>query len=123
MLYKHDPECSISAAAYQELAHLAHPVVLVDVAHHAPLAQAVAARTAVAHASPQVIVLWHGQGVWTASLWEITQRAVADALRQVPAGDAAPSETMPPSGGDDAFVGRALGDDTATGGSTGTQRD
>jgi bacillithiol system protein YtxJ len=122
VLYKHDPECSISAAAYQELAQLAHPVALVDVAHHAPIAQVIAARTAIPHASPQVIILRRGHGVWTASLREITRPTVADALQQAVAGDATPTETTPEIGGDDAATGRALGEDPATGGSTGTER-
>jgi bacillithiol system protein YtxJ len=42
----------------------------------------VAARTGVRHESPQAFIIRNGQSVWTASHWNITSDAVADALRE-----------------------------------------
>jgi len=78
--FKHDPTCSISAAAYQELARLQHAVALVDVGQHHQLAQAIAARTGIAHQSPQVIVFDDGQPIWSASLYDITTTRIEQAM-------------------------------------------
>lgn len=120
IVFKHDPFCPISAAAHQQMEQIARPVVLVDVAHNDNLAQEIAARTGIEHESPQVILLWHNQAAWSASHYDITQEAVNEALREVSGGETSQAESMRELGGDDALMGRGLGDDTAAGGSTGT---
>jgi len=57
----------------------AHPDVqayLMDVRAERPLSQQVATRTGVRHESPQVIVLWRGAAVWSASHDDITAGAI-----------------------------------------------
>ncbi len=80
VLFKHDPYCSISAAAYRELAKLPDEVRMIDVAHDAPIARAVAERTGVRHESPQVIVLRDGAAVWHTSHFRISAQTVANAI-------------------------------------------
>ncbi|CAA9534562.1 MAG: hypothetical protein AVDCRST_MAG73-1256 [uncultured Thermomicrobiales bacterium] len=85
VLFKHDPFCSISLVAYQEVANLGRDVAVVDVARAKALAKDVAKRTGVRHESPQVIVLRDGAAAWDASHWDITANAIADALADGPA--------------------------------------
>ena len=80
LLFKHDPGCSISEAAYRELARLDGEFPLIDVARARSLSLAVAAETGVRHESPQVIVLRDGAVAWSASHSRITADAVRDAL-------------------------------------------
>ncbi len=81
-LFKHDTTCPISAAAYRQMSQLQDDVALVDVGRHNDLAQEIAARTGIEHASPQVIVLNGRQATWSASLYDITHEAVAEALQR-----------------------------------------
>ena len=80
VLFKHDTTCSISAAAYQELAQLPDDITLVDGAEQNDLAQHIAARTGIAHQSPQVIVFDDGKPIWSASLHDITATRVEQAV-------------------------------------------
>ncbi len=82
IVFKHDPHCGISAAAYRQMSQLSGAVALIDVAEHNDVAQELAARTGIKHESPQVIVLDHGKAIWSASLYEITSKAVARAVPQ-----------------------------------------
>jgi bacillithiol system protein YtxJ len=82
VLFKHDPVCSISANAYEELARLGSDVPLIDVEGAEDVAAEVATRTGVAHESPQVIVLRGGAAVWSASLADVTAAGVAAAVRE-----------------------------------------
>src|SRR4051794_37118273 len=79
-LFKHDTQCSISAAAYQEMSQLDHDVAIVDVGRDNDLAQEVARRTGIKHESPQVIVFDDGKPIWSASHYDITADAVDEAL-------------------------------------------
>jgi bacillithiol system protein YtxJ len=72
IIYKHSPRCASAGLAAAEVARFAErhpdvPVYRLDVVRHRALARAVAARLAVRHESPQVILLRRGQVVWTAS--------------------------------------------------------
>jgi bacillithiol system protein YtxJ len=69
------PRCGISVRAYAEVA-LGGEVALIDVARDHDVKRAVADRTGVRHASPQVIVLRGGRAVWAASHGVITATAV-----------------------------------------------
>jgi bacillithiol system protein YtxJ len=79
ILFKHDPYCPISARAYQEMAHLADDVAIIDVANDKDVARAVTERTGVRHESPQVIVVRDGEAVWSASHYRITADDVSQA--------------------------------------------
>lgn len=87
VLFQHDPFCGTSAAAHRQVATLAAPVHLVDVAHQQNLSRRIALRTGVRHESPQVLVLHDGAAVWSASHRAITTDAVQQAL-QAPTGAA-----------------------------------
>lgn len=80
ILFKHDPYCPISSRAYREMARIAEPVAVIDVANERRIADAVTKRTGVRHESPQVIVLRDGQAAWSASHFSITTDTVTDAL-------------------------------------------
>jgi bacillithiol system protein YtxJ len=82
ILFKHDTMCPISAAAFRELSQMGGDVALIDVERHKDVAQELAARTGIAHESPQVIVWNRGRARWSASLYDITHDAVARAMRQ-----------------------------------------
>jgi len=82
ILFLHDPGCPISRAAYRQMARLGDEIPLVDVRRAHGLSRAVEERTGVRHESPQVIMLWQGRAVWSASHYAITTQAVTDALRQ-----------------------------------------
>ncbi len=82
VLFKHDPVCSISAKAHEELSRLGGEVPLVDVEGAQEVAAAVAERTGVPHESPQAIVLRGGAAVWSASRAEVTAAGVAAAVRE-----------------------------------------
>jgi bacillithiol system protein YtxJ len=82
VLFKHDPYCGMSLAAFRALAGIAGPVYVVDVARQRELSASIAECTGVQHASPQVLVLRGGGAVWTASHRAITAAAVAQALQE-----------------------------------------
>jgi bacillithiol system protein YtxJ len=92
VLYKHSPICPTSSLAHDEMMVLSGrcqlPVFLLDVLRHRPLSRAVAERIGVAHASPQVIILRDGVGIWHRSHFEIEAGAVARALDDVIGGAA-----------------------------------
>jgi bacillithiol system protein YtxJ len=79
VLFKHDFACPISANAYRELAAVPGEVPLIDVERQKELADEVVSRTGIAHQSPQVIVLRHGQSIYAASHWDITGEEVVRA--------------------------------------------
>ena len=82
VLFKHDTNCHISAAAYREMSQLAEEIALVDVSRHDDVAREIETRTGIKHESPQVLVLDHGQAVWSASHYDITGEAVSEVLQQ-----------------------------------------
>jgi bacillithiol system protein YtxJ len=82
-LFLHDPGCPISRAAFRQMSRLSTviPVIpVIDVRTGTHLSHAVEERTGVRHESPQVIVLRHGQPVWSASHYAITAGDVSAAL-------------------------------------------
>ncbi|MBI4604837.1 MAG: bacillithiol system redox-active protein YtxJ [Planctomycetes bacterium] len=83
-IFKHSTRCPISAAAQEAFSRLASmgpglPVRRVLVVESRPASNAVAERLGVPHASPQAILLRDGAVAWTASHWEITAEALAEA--------------------------------------------
>jgi bacillithiol system protein YtxJ len=76
VLYKHSPRCGVCVAAEREIRHFADghpevPVYWLDVLADPGLARVVAARSGVAHESPQVILLAGGAVRLEASHWNV----------------------------------------------------
>jgi bacillithiol system protein YtxJ len=86
VLFKHSTTCPISARAHRQMAGLdveaAGPVVLLIVQRARELSRRVAEETGIRHESPQTIILRNGQAVWSASHFDITAEAVAQAVRE-----------------------------------------
>ena len=82
VLFKHSNTCPISAMAYSRMKQLSEGVSLLVVQQSRELSRRVETRTGVAHESPQVLVLRRGRTVWTASHFEITAEAVAQAVKE-----------------------------------------
>jgi bacillithiol system protein YtxJ len=87
VIFKHSLTCSISFAAYEQMAQHEGEVALIEVQRARGLSSAIESRFGVPHESPQVIVLKKGQVFWNASHFKITAEAVARAVRE--AGEAA----------------------------------
>jgi bacillithiol system protein YtxJ len=81
VIFKHSLTCPISAAAYEQMARFSGEVSLVEVQRAGELSREIAKRLGVAHESPQVIVLRHGQVVWNASHFSVTAKAVTEAVQ------------------------------------------
>ena len=101
ILFQHDPYCPISRGAYRRLAQLPGAIPLVDVAHARALGQAIALRTGIRHESPQVLVLYHGEAVWSASHWAITAASVVAAVNVLPPDPWPDPLPVPPEPGPD----------------------
>ena len=82
VLFLHDPSCPISRSAYRQMSRLDAQIALIDVRTGRLLSRAVEGRTGLRHESPQVIVLKHGQPMWSASHFAITADAVSAALSE-----------------------------------------
>ena len=85
VIFKHSLTCPISSAAYDQMEAFDGNVSLVEVQKARELSNEIENRLGVTHASPQVIVLRNGQVVWNASHFNITARAVAEAVRKAEA--------------------------------------
>ena len=81
VIFKHSLTCPISAAAYEQMARFSGEVSLIEVQRARELSREVAMRLGVAHESPQVLVLYHGQVVWNASHFSVTAKAVSEAVQ------------------------------------------
>ena len=81
VLFKHSSTCPISSAAYEQMSQVATDVTLLVVQKARDVSKEVEARTGIRHESPQTIVLRNGQAVWNASHFDITARAVEQAVR------------------------------------------
>ncbi len=82
IVFKHDTDCRISRAAYGEMQQITQDVAIIDVAREKELSHEIAERMGVQHESPQVLVIHDGHAVWSASHYDITHAAVAQALVQ-----------------------------------------
>lgn len=80
VLFKHSTTCPISMSAYQEMSRLDAPVSLIVVQRSRDISREIETRTGIRHESPQVIILRHGQPVWSASHFDITADAVEEKL-------------------------------------------
>lgn len=89
LLFKHSPRCGVSRWAHEameevELLLPAVPVAVVDVVHARALSHELAARTGVAHQSPQLLLLERGRVAWHISHGAITSEAVRRRLEGAP---------------------------------------
>src|SRR5215203_2761219 len=82
VLFLHDPYCFTSIEAEGEMADLAEPVYLLDVAAARSLSRRVMERTGIRHESPQAFVLQAGHVRWSGSHGSVTADAVRQALRR-----------------------------------------
>jgi len=82
VIFKHSLTCSVSSAAYEQMAQYEGGVALIEIQNARDLSSTIASRFGVAHESPQVIVLRQGQAFWNASHFKITAAAVAQAVRE-----------------------------------------
>jgi bacillithiol system protein YtxJ len=85
-LFKHSLTCSISLAAFDEVAGwlAAHPTMdlgLIAVQTHRPLSNLAAEHLKVVHQSPQIILLRDGSVQWQASHWSITAATLEAAAK------------------------------------------
>jgi bacillithiol system protein YtxJ len=86
VLYKHSSRCGISTMALLEVRHFAAthpdvPVYQIDVLAQRRLARAIADRLGVKHASPQAILVQHGEAKWHSTHFGISADALQEALR------------------------------------------
>jgi len=86
VVFKHSLTCPISARAYAEMAEFPGEVALIEVQQARELSTEFARRLGVAHESPQVIVLRDGKVIWSASHFDITADAVAEAVHETNGG-------------------------------------
>ncbi len=91
VLFNHDRSCPLSLHAARALGQLAGPIAVIDVTRQHDLTRAVAARTGVAHESPQVLVVRDGRVAWSAAHFAITADAVAHAVQALDATTASPA--------------------------------
>lgn len=89
LLFKHSVTCGISAQALEEIVELLREDVplssafVVSVQASRDVSNAVAARSRVRHASPQVMLVHGGEVRWHASHFRVTASHVRAALRQL----------------------------------------
>jgi bacillithiol system protein YtxJ len=86
VLFKHSTTCPISARAHHQMSKLAADntagqISLVVVQSAREVSRRVVEQTGIRHESPQAIILRNGQAVWSASHFDITAEAVAQAVR------------------------------------------
>ncbi|MCC6175667.1 MAG: bacillithiol system redox-active protein YtxJ [Chloroflexi bacterium] len=82
VIFKHDPFCSISSRAYDQVSRVGSAVAMIDVSRDRDLSFDVASQTGVKHESPQIIVLRDGATFWHASHGSVTTSGVRDALER-----------------------------------------
>lgn len=83
IIFKHSNSCGISARAHAEMSRIDHPIGLVVVQEARGLSNEIAARTGIAHETPQVFIMRDQKVVWTASHGQIKADAVETALREI----------------------------------------
>ena len=87
VLLKHSLNCGSSKSTLRDLRAFAERLgidaplfALVEIQTARELSDEIAARTGVAHESPQIILLRDGRAAWHASHWRISTGRLADAL-------------------------------------------
>lgn len=82
VLFKHSTTCPISSAAYKQMSQVKMDVSLVVVQSAREVSGEIASRTGIRHESPQAIVVRNGEAVWSASHFDITAKAVEEAVQE-----------------------------------------
>ena len=82
ILFKHSSTCPISSRAYEQMSQVKTDVSLVVVQRAREVSSEIASRTGIQHESPQAIIVRNGEAVWSASHFDITAKAVEDAVRE-----------------------------------------
>jgi bacillithiol system protein YtxJ len=82
ILFKHSSTCPISSKAYEQMSQVKTDVSLVVVQRAREVSSEIASRTGIRHESPQTIIVRNGEAVWSASHFDITAKAVEDAVRE-----------------------------------------
>jgi len=82
ILFKHSSTCPISSKAYEQMSQVKTDVSLVVVQRAREVSSEIASRTGIQHESPQTIVVRNGEAVWSASHFDITAKAVEEAVRE-----------------------------------------
>jgi len=84
IVFKHSTQCPISAAAYRQMEAFSNseptPVYVIRVIEERPLSNFFAEQFRVRHQSPQAIVMEDGQVQWQASHYDITSKALSQAV-------------------------------------------
>ncbi|MCF8567220.1 bacillithiol system redox-active protein YtxJ [Alicyclobacillus tolerans] len=85
VIFKHSTQCPISAAAYRQVEQFVAadtaPVYLIRVIEERPLSNYYAEHFGVRHQSPQAIVMRDGKVLWNASHYDITAKALSNAIQ------------------------------------------
>lgn len=85
IVFKHNPNCPISAAAHDEMerfeaSHPESPVYRVDIQASGDVSRYIGERSGIEHHSPQLILLRNGTPAWHASHFDISARALEGQL-------------------------------------------
>src|SRR6266576_1507473 len=67
IVFKHSNSCGISVRAHSEMSRLEHSIGLVVVQKAREVSNEIAARTRIAHETPQVFIIRDQKVLWTAS--------------------------------------------------------
>jgi len=70
-LFKHSNSCGLSADVFEQVSALINNIHIVVVQQDREISNAIAARLAVRHASPQAFVLWEGRPIYHATHYAI----------------------------------------------------
>ena len=71
LLFKHSTSCGLSSDVFEQVSALIDEINLVVVQQDREISNAIAARLAVRHASPQAFVLWEGRPIYHATHYAI----------------------------------------------------
>jgi len=89
-LFKHSTRCPVSTAAHDRVSRYvaeapenAPGVHMIRVVESRPVSDEAALLLSVRHESPQIILVKEGKAVWSASHYEITPEAMAEAAKQL----------------------------------------
>ena len=80
LLFKHSNSCGISADVFEQVAEVINDIHVVVVQQDRDISNAVAARLAIRHASPQAFVLWEGRPIYHATHYGIDPREIENKL-------------------------------------------
>jgi bacillithiol system protein YtxJ len=91
VIFKHSTRCSISSMVYNRLNSSAQPSddatwVFLDLLQYRDVSNLVADKTGIEHESPQIIVIWQGKTVYSAShtaiqMNDILEKIMSEGIR------------------------------------------